>query len=61
MIRRRVQRVGKVTMYVTLPKHLAEAVGIHHGSYVEFDIIKDGEAAIIIRPVKQAAGEVEGR
>lgn len=57
-IKKKVHLTGRATLCVILPKQLARVLGIQRGSYVEIDIVKNGDMAIVIRPVR--AGE-EGR
>ncbi|MEM2189585.1 MAG: AbrB/MazE/SpoVT family DNA-binding domain-containing protein, partial [Nitrososphaerota archaeon] len=56
-IRKKLHKVGGSEGGIIIPKALLELLGLRQGDTVDIDLIKDGEAAIIIRPVKQAAGE----
>ncbi|MEM2189694.1 MAG: AbrB/MazE/SpoVT family DNA-binding domain-containing protein [Nitrososphaerota archaeon] len=62
MEKRKVMKVG-TGLAIVIPALLAKTMGLQKGSEVYIDFKKNGEAAIIIRPVKQAAGEgeAEGR
>jgi len=59
MVRRKIVRVGGASRAIVIPPLILELLGLRQGDTVDIDLIKDGEAAIIIRPVKQAAGEGE--
>jgi len=56
MEKRKVMKVG-TGLAIVIPALLAKTMGLQKGSEVYIDFKKNGEAAIIIRPVKQAAGE----
>jgi len=52
--KRKIIKIGPVSLAVIIPTAFAETLNLKKGSEVIVDIIKDGEKAIIIRPVLKA-------
>jgi len=52
MVKRKIVRVGGKSMAAVIPPVIAQLLGLGPGDLVEIDIVKNGDTAIIIRPVK---------
>ncbi|MEM1659544.1 MAG: AbrB/MazE/SpoVT family DNA-binding domain-containing protein [Candidatus Bathyarchaeia archaeon] len=51
-VRKRLHKVGKCAGGIIIPKPILEILGLKHGDSVDIDVVKNGDTAIIIRPVK---------
>jgi len=45
---RKVQKIS-ATLLVSIPARMAEALGIGHGSFVQFDLVED---KLVLKPVR---------
>jgi antitoxin component of MazEF toxin-antitoxin module len=50
--KRKIVKIGPVSLAVVIPASFAQALNLKKGSEVTVDIVKNGDKAIVIRPIE---------